>query len=113
MEGFVVRVYSSGNDRFHVRVAAATPTVDEVKEAIKRTDEGRQLDFTMLWKVFPADQAGAIVDNALNPDDPFPVPPQGSTVNVRVQRMGEGEAFGRTGACEGGALLQGALLQRF
>jgi hypothetical protein len=101
MEGFFVRVYSSSGQHFRVRVAAATPTVDDLKEAIKGSEEGKYMGFNLLWKVFPADEAGAIAGEALDPEDPFPVPSQGITARVRVEHMGGGESLGEWGHAEG------------
>jgi hypothetical protein len=107
METFCVQVHTSAGDHFDVENIAAGAKVKDVKKAIKGSEEGKEMGFTLLWKVFPADEAGAIAGEALDPEDPFPVPSQGVTVRVRVQRMGEGEAFGGRGHAEG------ALLQRF
>ncbi len=107
MEGFFVRVYSSSGQHFRVRVAAATPTVDDVKEAIEGSRGGVDIGFSAAWTMFPADETGAIAGEALDPEDPFSVPSQGITARVRVERMGGGESLGEWGHAEG------ALLQRF
>jgi hypothetical protein len=96
MEGFCVQVHNSAGDPFDVDIPAADVTVKDVKKAIEASVAGRQLEFTLLWKIYLANEAGEIVGLALDHKSKFPAS-QGSTVNVRVQLMGGGESLGGRG----------------